>query len=414
MITISKAILTSMMLAIALLVIMPAGFARTGALPEDPGPHAPGWRDVTFQDDLYGQGTISARIYYPALAPGQNQPPDPVSGPYPLVGFLHGWLLDPDDYDDLCNHMATWGFLVASTGTETGLFPNHAQFARDTRSLLAWIDAESQDPTSWLEAMAAPGEWAAVGHSMGGGTLNLLIGIETRVRLTLGLQPASEGEPAISNLKSFTGRAFQVSGTDDWIVPPAVVRAWFDGAPAAARNFYFECQGIGHSGCTDNPDALGGSLPGSEQARIHRRLVAGILRAELKDEENLYVDVVGEGMAPEPVHRESNCSSPPYWTRMSAFQPNDLVAGLGGSPSGRALFLLALVPASIPTPYGMLGLDPSSLFLYGDLPLTAEGWTETGLKLPKAASGMVLHLQGGLFFSNGSGVLTRCTEVLVP
>ena len=201
-------------LLLSALVLAPAASAAI----EDPGVLPVGWRDISFDDDIFGQGTILARIYYPALDAGRDTPADPSQGPYPLIAFQHGYLGEPRDYDDLCTHLASWGVLVASTGTETGFFADVDQYARDTRSLLHWVDRESGDSQSWLHAMAWDGDWGASGHSMGGGTLGLLIGIEPRVRTIVGLQSAGpEGEGA-DHMRAFTGIAAQVAGSQQ---PPS-------------------------------------------------------------------------------------------------------------------------------------------------------------------------------------------------
>jgi hypothetical protein len=204
---------------------------------EDPGPYPVGWRDVTFVDKIFGQGTITGRMYYPALSAGHMADPDPSSGPYPLVGFMHGWLSSPDMYDNLCTHIASWGFVVASTGTETGFFLDMDQFARDTRSFLHWVDSESNEPGSWLFGMAWDGDWAASGHSMGGGTLSFLIGIEPRVRTIVGLQALFTAK-GVDNMRDYTGNPYQIAGEVDMLVPWETVHDWFVEAVSARHNVF--------------------------------------------------------------------------------------------------------------------------------------------------------------------------------
>jgi hypothetical protein len=379
---------------------------------EDPGPFIAGWRDVTFDDVIFGQGIITGRMYYPALSAGQGAAADPSGGPYPLTAFQHGWLGRPSNYDLLCEHIASWGFVVASTGTETGLFPNTDQYARDTRSFLHWVEAEAGNPSSWLTGMTGSGDWAAAGHSMGGGTLALLIGIEPRVRTIVGLQSASSGNTGVQNMQVFTGNAFQVAGEVDWIVPPATVYDWFREADSARRNVFFLVEGMGHTGCLDDP-SNSEPLPGPEQHRMHRRLVTGLLRAETFADESLFADILGEGIAVEPLRFQSDCRIPPFWSRISTFQTGNLVAGLAGKGGANAFLACSLVPASITTPYGQLGLDPGSATVFHAAPLKLLGWHEEILPIQPAWSGQILYLQG-LVTGGGNGVLTGIVEIDIP
>jgi hypothetical protein len=387
--------------------------AFAGPIIDDPGPQAVGWKDVTFVDTIHGQGTIEGRLFYPALTPGQNAEPDPLSGPYPLVGFQHGWLLNPSNYDNLCTHAASFGFVVASTGTETGFFPDYNQFALDTRSFLAWVEAESGNPASWLHGMAAAGDWAAVGHSMGGGSLSLLIGAEPRVRTIIGLQSATLSGQGVAEMQSFTGNVIQVAGSVDWIVPPNMVREWYDSAENARRKAWFLVEGMGHLGCMDNPGG-GDPLPPAEQARLHRRLVAGFLLAEMKGEEGWYHALMGEDMDPEPVDRECRMIEPAFWAQESPYQVRNLTAGIGGAEGDTAGILASLLPGSAITPYGELGLDPFSFFVLDLALLDASGFHELLLPIPASGAGVTLYLQGGVLYSGGGGQLTRTIELVLP
>lgn len=396
----------SLLLALAALPAAPQA-------PEDPGPHLAGWRDVVFQDAIFGQGTIRGRIYYPATAAGQGAPPDPAAGPYPLAGFQHGWLGRPSSYDALCLHLASWGFVVASTGTETGLFPDTYQYARDTRSLLHWTEQQGAAALSWLSGMVAQGgDWPVVGHSMGGGTLSLLIGIEPRVRTIVGLQAAATDAYGNANVAAFTGRAYWIAGSVDWVVPSATVHAWFDRARAAERNVFWEIQGMGHVGCTDTPGS-GDPLPGAEQHRLHRRLVAGLLRADVRGEEDLWRELIGQGFAAEPSRQQSRCALPPLWAVPDPAGAA-LDTGLAALPNQPALLAWSLVPDQVPTAYGLLGLSPPDLSVYFQARLAGEGTALVPLPLAASWSGHTLYVQGLGLHPGGGGALSRTAAVPVP
>jgi dienelactone hydrolase len=354
--------------------------ALSAQLPEDPGPHAVGWRDVLLQDQRFGQGAVDVRIYYPALAAGEDQPADPAAGPYPVAGFQHGWLGSADGYDDLCTHLASWGFVVSSTDTERGLFPNTREFAEDTRAALWWVEDQSALPGSWLEGMADPAApWAVIGHSMGGGTLSQLVPIEPRVRAVVGLQAAANSAGRAA-MEAYDGGAWWIAGSADFVVAPATVHDWFERAGAnSRRDLYWEVQGMGHVGCTDSPGG-GDPLPGAEQHRLHRRLVGAVLRAEQKGEENVLFDALGAGAAGEPLELESACFEPPTW----AIEGNASIAlGAAARAGGAAGLAWSLSLGAFQTPYGMLGFDPAAAVVVFRGPAGAGG-TVAALVPPEA------------------------------
>lgn len=339
----------TMLALLSLLFVVPS------QLPEDPGPFPVGWRNQTFQDARFGQGSVVVRVYYPALTAGQNTVTDPAGGPYPVFGFQHGWLGNADYYDLLCIHLASWGYLVSSTNTETGVFPDRQAFARDTRAALWWLEDESANPASWLSGMADPvAPWSAAGHSMGGGTLSLLIGIEPRVRTIIGLQAAQEPAGVLA-MSQYDGAAWWIAGGSDSIVPPTVVHDWYEEAGAASRrDLYWEVTGMGHGGCTDTPPS-NEPLPGAEQHRLHRRLVTAVLECEVRGDENALHHTLGAGATGEPLSIESDCRVPALWAIEGGAS---ILVGLAARANGRAGIAWSLALGNYSTPYGPLGFDP--------------------------------------------------------
>ncbi|MEM1043643.1 MAG: FlgD immunoglobulin-like domain containing protein [Bacteroidota bacterium] len=376
---------------LALLLALAPAIAQPAQPIEDDGPFLVGRTDVVFQDAVFGQGQIRGRIYYPATAAGVEAPPDAGSGPFPLVAFQHGYLGRPSNYDDLCTHIASWGFVVASTGTETGFFPNQRQYARDTRSLLYYVEDQSDAPGPF-SGMVDDGPWAASGHSMGGGVLALLIGIEERVQTIIGLQSAFVNDGRIGNINEYTGRHVQIAGSVDRIVPPSQVVRYFDEAESASRNVYFEVVGMGHSGPTDTvPDNE--PLPAADQKRLHKRLVTGILRAEIKGEQNLYAEILGEGIAGEPVEIEAVTPDPVLWVRPSETAPA-LVVGAAARPDTDVVLAWSDTRAPRPTPVGEVGIDPAPEQILFRGPAGPEGTTEVLLPLADLAGADSVFVQG--------------------
>lgn len=306
-----------------------------------------------------------------------------------MVNFMHGWLGSTSNYDDLCTHVASWGFVVVSTNTERGLFPNVTEYAKDSRGLLHWAEDESQDPLSWLSGMTTVDEdFAASGHSMGGGTLGVLVGVAPRVQTVIGLQAAEAGAGE-QPMADFEGRAFYIAGSVDNIVPASTVHEWTERAVKTDRNTYYEVIGMGHSGCVDGPPN-GEPLPGAEQARMHRRLLTGILRAEMKGEEDLYSDLFGGGIAVEPVEIECRNVMPPVWASWDSVQ-QEVVVGAAARNSGTLALGWSFNTASVQTPFGLLGIDSATAVPVYQGGLNATGVLELALPVESAWLGRTMH-----------------------
>lgn len=377
---------------------------------EDPGPYVVGYRDITFTDTNFGRGPVRGRIYYPALSAGVNAPPR--LGPYPLTAFQHGYTGAPPDYDALNTHTASWGFVVASIGTETSLAATMQAEAQDTRALLHWVDDESKKPASFLYQMAWDGAWSAAGHSMGGGALMYLIGYEPRVRTIVPLQsyrgPLLGGSSGgTRNLKDFTGSAYFVAGSVDDVVPADTVLPYYQEAQAAGRNVYTLVLGMGHYGPLDDL-VIDDPLPAADQSRLHRRFVTGFLRAEQLGQPNLYVDLLGEGLTTEPVQFQTRNRNPILWVAPSQLTSGKLVVGLAGIAGQNSQLGFSLAPAQIPTSFGILGLDLDLGAILQTAKLPSTGVTETLFDPTGYAQGTPLYFQGL------AGKLTRVENTLVP
>ncbi|MCB9871639.1 MAG: hypothetical protein H6983_09150 [Ectothiorhodospiraceae bacterium] len=381
---------------------------------EAPGPHAVGVRDVRFVDQIFGRGEVVGRVYYPALVTGSEAPPDPAGGPYPLVAFQHGFLADPSLYDLLSAHVASHGHVVVSTGTGTGLLPDREAFALDTRGFLHWADGQSATAGSFLAGMVdATAPWAAIGHSMGGGNLFDLVGAEPRVRVLIALQAASSDADAVAAARAFDGSVLHVIGAQDQFVPAWMSTSWLVAtSESAARNLAVVVEGMGHLGATDL-DLPIDALPVADQRRLHRRLVTGFLRSEVRGETRWWSDLVGLGADGEPMAGFSAGRAPVLWADLVAGPGNALDVGVAARPGQLALVLAALGPGSIATPFGPLELDPASALLAGVAALggTGIGRTTVPLAAPPAGSGPRLQ---ALVYGADAGALTPPVEIGAP
>lgn len=367
---------------------------------EDPGVHPVGWRDVSFTHPLAANPIVLGRVYYPALTAGQDTAPDPSAGPYPVSAFLHGLNLSPDDYDELCIHAASWGFIVASNGTETGFGMNVVKQGMDTRALLHWVEAEGANPQSFLSGMPAGAPWSAVGHSAGGRGLFELIAIESSVRHAAGLESFWPGP--LGTLGQFDGDLLIVAAADDGVTPPQTnARLYYSGATGVLRRSYFELATGGHFGCTDG-------VAGTDTHRLHRRSVTGFLRAEARGEEGLYSDILGPGIVGEAVSVETLCDDPILWI---SNEPGSILrTGMTGIPLDSGIAVVGVQSASIMTPFGTLGVLPLRRFpatIFGGTGII--GWD---IPYPPSMSGQTALVQGVKLDGTG-GVFTRVATLVL-
>ena len=399
-------------LAAALLAFAPT--APAAQVPEDPGPQAVGWQDVTFPSSL--GGTLTGRVYYPAITAGENRPPDTLQAPYPLASFHHGLGLGPSDYDDVCSHAASWGFVLLSIETDYPSLPpgttyqdmilNQASYAAD---MFAWMEGESADSGSQFFGLASSSPYTAIGHSMGGASLSHVFGRVPQVQNLLALEPDGLAIDT-AGLAGFTGNVLVVGGSADVAVDPY---PFFTGATSASRDLFVELQGAGHTGSTDMVVTTE-PMSAADQKRLHKRYIGGFLRAQVKGEEELYLDLLGEGISAEPVLAESASDYAPFWVAPSALTANTLLSGIAATPFDAAAFGVSPGPASIPSPWGTIGIQITGSFLvYASFTVEADGITELQFPIPANLAGQTLWFQG---FALGAdhALLTEVAVTTMP
>ena len=226
-------------------------------VPEDSGPYPAGVSPVQFSHPLAANNTVLARIYYPAESEGTDTPPRLADGPYPLVGFSHGYFAPPQFYSELCKHLASHGFVVASIGTEAGLFQNVDRQAHDTHALLYWMEEQSAMSGAFFEGVLDDSDWAVFGHSFGCVANMKILEWDDAFSVAVAMEPRMSDLPTLS---TFDGVLHVIAGSNDIVNPAAqedpnspiagmpVLRVW-------ESKQVFVCkrgQGTGYSGI-ENP-----------------------------------------------------------------------------------------------------------------------------------------------------------------
>jgi dienelactone hydrolase len=311
-------------------VLVPAALAA--------GPHPVGWSDRSFDDPIAGR--VATRVYYPALQAGEGVAADRAAGPFPLAVFLHGWLGQAWMYDGVCEELASHGFVVTSLDTETGLVLDMRAYADDAVAALHEVEARSADAADPLAGLVDGGEWTALGHSMGGGTLGLVLGLEPRVRTAVAFMPYEGLADAYDGMRAFDGSLLVLSGTADTTAPPRMQQDWIGAADSTARGLLVELDGFGHSGVTDlswDEDPV----PDEVQHELQVALAMSFVLAEHGGDEALWADLLTDpdGIG---VRRWSRSLDPVLWATLDG---DRIALGVVGPDASAAEITVGTGPA---------------------------------------------------------------------
>ena len=268
---------------LAVMVLMTGVHAMAGDLSQ-PGAHQAGYRTVTVtRDPGLGSGTFTALLYYPATGAGPETPLDTTGGTYPAVSFGHGFFQATTQYDDPMAHLATHGYFVIASNSETGLFPSHQQFANDLRSCLSWLEQQNADAGSPYFGRINTQAFGMSGHSMGGGCSIVASAADARVRALVPLAPAETNVSAIGASATLACPVLMICGTQDTIVPTSSNGQLMYNAAPRARQLVSITGGF-HCGFTD-ASSIGcdsGGITRSAQQAITRRLLVEWFNVYLK------------------------------------------------------------------------------------------------------------------------------------
>jgi len=137
-----------------------------------------GHKQQTFVDASRSNRSITAEIYYPSAAAGDNVAI--ASGEFPVLVFGHGFVMVWSAYSPEWNTIVPSGYIMVFPTTETGIFPSHTNFGKDIAYLVGAMKAEGTTASSTFFG-AVSNTSAVMGHSMGGGSAFLSVQYDTRI-----------------------------------------------------------------------------------------------------------------------------------------------------------------------------------------------------------------------------------------
>ena len=188
---------------------------------------AVGHTTITFNDPTRtggfgtGGGTgrqIQTEIYYPAVSAGNNVAA--ANGVFPVIVFGHGFVMSWDAYQNIWEHYASLGYIVAFPRTEGTFSPSHGEFGKDLRLVVQKVQELNATSGSILFGKTHPNS-AIIGHSMGGGATILAAENNSSIKTIVGLAPANTTPSAISAAVNVTVPALIFSGSQDGVTPAA-------------------------------------------------------------------------------------------------------------------------------------------------------------------------------------------------
>ena len=281
-------------LALAILVPLPAAQE-----PWEFGPCRIGRHNAAFPhpDSSSLSGLVYGSVWYPALFEGTETEPDRAAGPYPHLIFFHGHTTLSGSYSDLIRQVVSNGFVVSAVETNSGIRGEHAihsAFADDQVLFVDHVERKAADPTSVLYGMVETESLGVFGHSLGASALFFYLPKEPRVRAVLTMQPYvgplyGGVEGGFEGLLPYGGWLVMLSGSEDETASPwGHSVQYFHGAPEVEWLLWTIVEGMAHLGPLNVPPApQQGSLPMTDQMRVHRLYTNVVFRAALCGEESL-------------------------------------------------------------------------------------------------------------------------------
>ena len=257
------------------------------------GPYAVGVRTVTVTRP--NATTFTARLAYPATVAGSSTPFAASATPAPAISFGHGFVQATSQYVTTMDHLASWGFIVIASNSETSLFPSHGNFAADLRHSLTYLEQQHATSGSFLFGAVNTSKFGMSGHSMGGGASILATADDARVKALANLAAAETNPSAVAAMSRIRVPASLIAGDADTIVPVASNGQLMYNAGAAPKSLPIIRGGF-HCGFTDASffgcDSSS-SLTRTQQLPIVRRLLTQFFLLTLKEDQSLWSSVWG-------------------------------------------------------------------------------------------------------------------------
>lgn len=306
-----------------------------------------------------GSPVLDAMVHYPALSTGYAAPKLLRSGGWPTVVFLHGYDKIGLDYHDLGQAWASAGLVVVMLNTAR---IDGQLLAEDAQVVPTAIATENTTAGAPFAGMFAIQRLGIAGHSMGGGLCAVAQRASPVYTAALALAPV---DPSIAlSVAGVTIPFGIVVGEGDVITPPQLhSRPFFEalGTADGLKFLYLLNQDCSHTNIA-GLDQLPTAAVFPRVAEIGASFFYHFLAASPTAFEHCNgPDALAE---PRLVGLDQEISLPQVWAS-SPLRVGTRVRFSVAVEWGNGGMLIALGQSSaLPTPFGALLLDPSSMSLY--------------------------------------------------
>jgi dienelactone hydrolase len=341
-------------------------------------PHLVGRHDVAWPNVTgFGTPTLTARVYYPSPIGGPSAPVIPVDGGWPTLVFLHGYSLLGSDYAALGDDWARQGFVVVLLDTAQWTYIDQEHDGRAAYGAL--VDAATQTNDFFFGAFDTT-RIALVGHSMGGGTLGLILGNNPGYRCGLALAPVSPGAGPAALVHVPFGL---LVGAGDQVTPPDVFAApYYDAvAPTSGLKFWY----LMDHAC-DHMNLVGFS---GAQHPVYRRtteVALGFLRHFLDLDPNGLDRCIGPAALADDGLRSLRfeVAEPRLWASGPFTRGRTVRVSLAAEEGLGGILAALSASTGTPTSVGTLLLDPASAFTWTSGAVSRSGRLDAYLWTPSS------------------------------
>ncbi|MEO6596520.1 MAG: hypothetical protein ABIP94_17350 [Planctomycetota bacterium] len=355
--------------------------------------YALGTRDVSWTNSTgLGSTSLAARVLYPATTTATNAPLLPRASGWPTIIFLHGFAVVGNSYVPLATLWAQQGFVVVLSNTMQ--FDNQGQ-EYDGRALFGAAQLANNTVGSPFQGGLDLQRVALAGHSMGGGNVANVLANNPGYRSGFAIAPVP---PRGSNGAMVTVPIGVVGGNGDTIAPPASnALPCYQSLTAFTELKFF---------CLLNNDAThtnlaGLFITGTASTAVFQRSASiglGLLQHTLGVSAQALEQAIGPPVVNDPrlVSLSQSFANTQVWTNASLQLGTTVRASVGLEPGiGGIGAAFAPLVAPLPTPLGLLRLDPVTAFVLQAAVVGPERRADVTIVVPNDPTlvGAVVSLQ---------------------